>query len=156
FGVSPGCFLTARALEQVKNDICYSNFPATLVGISAGVSYGALGSTHHSLHDLAALRARNNMTSLLPADNFESRRAIHAAYTLTRAPFVRVGKDAMYDVHRPDAVVEVGKSIQLRPGGDVAFLAPGETVVHCLLAAGLLAERGVQARVVSIHTIKPL
>ena len=64
FGVSPSCFLTTRALEQIKNDVCYSNVPAVLVGISAGVSYGALGSTHHSLHDFAALRAINNITKI--------------------------------------------------------------------------------------------
>ena len=79
FAVSPACFLTARALEQIKNDVCYSDVPATLVGISAGVSYGALGSTHHSLHDLAALRAIHNITIIVPADNFETREAIRAA-----------------------------------------------------------------------------
>src|SRR5687768_382211 len=79
FGVSPACFLTSRAMEQIKNDVCYSDVPAKLVGISAGVSYGALGSTHHSLHDLAALRAIHNITILVPADNFETREAVHAA-----------------------------------------------------------------------------
>ena len=72
FGVSPACFLTARALEQIKNDVAYSDNPVTLVGISAGVSYGALGTTHHSLHDYAALRAVNNMIIVAPADNFET------------------------------------------------------------------------------------
>ena len=79
FGVSPGCFLTARSLEQIKNDICYSDVPAVLIGISSGTSYGARGTTHHSLHDLAVLRAINNLTILVPADNFESRQAILAA-----------------------------------------------------------------------------
>ena len=73
FAVSPACFLTARSLEQIKNDICYSDVPAKIIGISAGVSYGALGSTHHSLHDFAALRAIHNLTILVPADNFETR-----------------------------------------------------------------------------------
>ena len=68
FAVSPACFLTARALEQIKNDICYSDNPATVVGISAGVSYGALGSTHHSLHDFAVLRAINNIIIVVPAE----------------------------------------------------------------------------------------
>src|ERR1041385_5997954 len=81
FGVSPACFLTARSLEQIKNDICYSNVPGVIVGISAGVSYGALGSTHHSLHDLAVLRAIHNVTVVVPADNFETREAIRAAAT---------------------------------------------------------------------------
>src|SRR5581483_8396636 len=72
FAVSPACFLTARSLEQIKNDVAYSDNPVKLVGISAGVSYGALGSTHHSLHDLAALRAINNIEIVVPADNAET------------------------------------------------------------------------------------
>lgn len=156
FGVSPSCFLTARALEQIKNDVCYSNVPAVLVGISSGVSYGALGSTHHSLHDLAALRAINNVTILVPADNFEAKQSIRAAHAAKRPVFVRFGKAAMYDLHPPGSAFVVGKSSALREGRDVAFIATGETVVHCLLAAGALAEQGIQSRVISMHTVKPL
>jgi len=156
FGVSPGCFLTARSLEQIKNDICYSEVPAVLIGISSGVSYGALGTTHHSLHDLAVLRAINNLTILVPADNFESRQAILAAAKATKPVFVRFGKAAMYGLHKPDAKFEVGKAIRLREGSDLAFIATGETVIHALLAAGQLADQGIQARVLSLHTVKPL
>jgi transketolase len=156
FGVSPACFLTARSLEQIKNDVCYSDVPATLVGISAGVSYGALGSTHHSLHDLAALRAIHNLTILLPADNFETRHAIQAAANAEHPVFVRFGKAAMYDLHQPSAKFEVGKAMILREGNDVCFIGAGETVVHCLLAAEKLAQEGLSCRVVSMHTIKPL
>jgi transketolase len=155
FGVSPSCFLTARSLEQIKNDVCYSDVPAVLVGISAGVSYGALGTTHHSLHDLAVLRAINNLTILVPADNFESREAIRFAARATKPVFIRFGKAAMFNLHKPDTKFEVGKAITLREGNDVAFITTGETVVHALLAAGQLAERGIQARVLSVHTIKP-
>ena len=156
FGVSPSCFLTARSLEQIKNDICYSNVPGVLVGISSGVSYGALGSTHHSLHDLAVLRAINNLTILVPADNFETREAIRYAASAPRPVFVRFGKAAMYDLHAAGTTFEAGKAITLREGSDVAFLATGETVVHALLAAAHLAESGISARVVSVHSIKPL
>src|SRR6187549_1464803 len=79
FAVSPACFLTARALEQIKNDVAYSNNPVKLIGISAGVSYGALGTTHHSLHDYAVLRAINNIIVVAPADNFETEKAIELA-----------------------------------------------------------------------------
>src|SRR5437016_3700040 len=79
FAVSPACFLTARGLEQIKNDVAYSDQPVKVIGISAGVSYGSLGSTHHSLHDLAALRAINNIDVIVPADNHETRLAIRAA-----------------------------------------------------------------------------
>lgn len=156
FGVSPSCFLTARSLEQIKNDVCYSNVPAVLVGISSGVSYGALGSTHHSLHDLAVLRAINNLTIIVPADNFETREAIRFAATATRPVFVRFGKAAMLDITPANARFEVGRASVLREGRDVAFIANGETAVHAVLAAAMLAEEGVSARVLSLHTVKPL
>jgi len=157
FGVSPSCFLTARSLEQIKNDVCYSNVPAVLVGISSGVSYGALGSTHHSLHDLAVLRAINNITIIVPADNLETRAAIRYAATAARPVFVRFGKAAMYDLTpAAGSVFEAGKACLVREGTDVAFIANGETVVHALLAAEHLAATGVSARVLSLHTVKPL
>jgi len=156
FGVSPGCFLTARSLEQIKNDICYSDVPAVLIGISSGTSYGALGTTHHSLHDLAVLRAINNLTIIVPADNFETREAIKFAATAKKPVFVRFGKTAMFGLHKPETKFETGKAIQLRDGSDVAFIATGETVVHAVLAAAQLAERGIQTRVLSVHTVKPL
>jgi len=156
FGVSPSCFLTARSLEQIKNDVCYSDVPAVLVGISAGVSYGALGTTHHSLHDLAVLRAIHNLSIIVPADNFESREAVRYAAAATGPVFLRFGKAALYDLHPPGARFDAGQALMLREGRDVAFLAAGETVIHALLAAAQLAERGLAARVLSLHTIKPL
>lgn len=156
FGVSPACFLTARSLEQIKNDICYSDVPATLVGISAGVSYGALGSTHHSLHDFAVLRAIHNISIVVPADNFETRAAIRAAAESNKPVYVRFGKAAMFGLHQPETKFVMGKAITLREGRDVAFIATGETVVHALLAAGQLTERDLTCRVISMHTVKPL
>ena len=156
FGVSPACFLTARSLEQIKNDVCYSDVPAVLVGISAGVSYGALGTTHHSLHDFAALRAIHNVTIIVPADNFETGQAIVAAAKSSKPVYVRFGKAAMFGLHPPETRFQVGQAITLRDGSDVAFVATGETVVHALLAAGRLAERGLNCRVLSMHTVKPL
>src|SRR4051812_25349637 len=116
FGVSPACFLTARSLEQIKNDICYSDVPATVVGISAGVSYGALGSTHHSLHDLAALRAIHNISIVVPADNFEARASIQAAAKATKPFYIRFGKAAMYTLHPAETKFEIGKATALRGG----------------------------------------
>jgi transketolase len=156
FGVSPACFLTARSLEQIKNDVCYSDVPAVLVGISAGLSYGALGTTHHSLHDLAALRAIHNISIIVPADNFETREAIRFAAKAKKPVFIRFGKAAMFNLHKSQTKFEAGEAIQLRDGDDVAFIATGETVVHALLAAGKLAEQGLNCRVISIHTVKPL
>jgi transketolase len=156
FAASPAAFLTARALEQIKNDVCYSDVPVVLAGISAGVSYGALGTTHHSLHDLAALRAIHNLTILVPADNLETRQAVVAAARAAKPVFLRFGKAPMYDLHRPETTFAIGQAITLRDGSDVAFLATGETVIHALLAAADLAEHGIQARVLSVHTVRPL
>jgi transketolase len=156
FGVSPACFLTARALEQIKNDVGYSDQKVKLVGISAGVSYGALGSTHHSLHDLAALRAVNNIDIVVPADNFETRQAILAAVTHPRPLYLRFGKKPMPHLHGPNTPFAIGKAIPLSWGSDVTFIATGETVAPAVEASRLLQAEGVSAGVISMHTVKPL
>ncbi|MFV1996223.1 MAG: transketolase family protein, partial [Verrucomicrobiales bacterium] len=126
FAVSPACFLTARALEQIKNDVAYSDHPVNLVGISAGVSYGALGSTHHSIHDFAVLRAIHNIDVLAPADNAETRAAILAAAASPRPAYLRFGKAPVADLHGDDVRFTIGEALPLRPGGEVHFLATGE------------------------------
>jgi transketolase len=157
FAVSPACFLTARSLEQIKNDVAYSDNPVALVGISAGVSYGALGSTHHSLHDLAALRAINNIDIVVPADNAEARWAVRAAVTARNPVYLRFGKAPLYDLHDANTRYHPGKGIELRQGTDIAFVATGEAVVHALLAAAELeARNGLSCTVISIPTIRPL
>ncbi|MCJ7544741.1 MAG: transketolase family protein [Phycisphaerae bacterium] len=156
FAVSPACFLSARALEQIKNDVAYSDQPVVLVGISAGVSYGALGATHHSTHDFAALRAIHNLTVVAPADNHETCCAVRAAARAEHPVYLRVGKRPLPDLHTPETPFEFGKAITIRGGKDVAFIACGETVRHAVEAAGVLAAEGVSVRVLSMHTIKPL
>lgn len=156
FAVSPACFLTARSLEQIKNDICYSNNPATVVGISAGVSYGALGSTHHSLHDFAVLRAINNIIIVVPADNYETEKATELAAASPIPVYLRFGKKPMpFLTERKDEFV-FGKGRVITEGDDVAIIANGETVYPAVEAACLLSEKGIAATVVSMHTIKPL
>jgi len=158
FAVSPACFLTARALEQIKNDVAYSDNPVKLIGISAGVSYGALGSTHHSLHDFAVLRAINNLTVVAPADNYETAEAIKLAAAFDKPIYLRFGKKNMPDLNAVDDVpFEFGKGRIIREGNDVAFMATGETVHPALQAAQKLEkENNIQATVISMHTIKPL
>jgi transketolase len=160
YAVSPACFLTARALEQIKNDIAYSDYPVKLVGISAGVSYGALGTTHHSLHDLAVLRAINNVDVVAPADNVETREAVRAAALSRRPVYLRFGKAPLYDLTPAGGgppPFEIGKARVLRDGTDVAFIAIGEAVPHALFAAASLAKSdGLACRVISMHTVKPL
>jgi transketolase len=156
FAVSPACFLSARSLEQIKNDVAYSDNPVKLIGISAGVSYGALGSTHHSLHDFAVLRAINNITVVAPADNFETHEAIKKAAAINTPFYIRFGKKSMPWLNEQNHEFEFGKGRIIKEGGDVALIATGETVYPALLASQKLKERDIHAAVVSMHTIKPL
>lgn len=157
FAVSPACFLTARALEQIKNDVAYSDNPVRLVGISAGVSYGPLGTTHHSLHDFAALRAINNMIIVAPADNFETEHAVRLSVELNQPIYLRFGKKPMPLLNEVETSFELGRGRVVKTGSDIAIIANGETVYPALLAAEKLQlELGIQATVVSMHTIKPL
>lgn len=157
FAVSPACFLTARALEQIKNDVAYSNNPVKVIGISAGVSYGALGSTHHSLHDFAALRAINNIIVVAPADNYETEQAIRLAAETNQPIYLRFGKKPMQSLKEVnDDEFAFGKGRIITEGNDVAIIATGETVYPALQAANKLREQNITATVVSMHTIKPL
>lgn len=158
FAVSPACFLTARSLEQVKNDICYSDHPVTIVGISSGVSYGALGTTHHSLHDFAVMRAINNLSVVVPADNYETSEAVKAAAASDKPVYLRFGKAALYTLPSSDTQpFAFGQARVLRQGNDIAFVGTGETVIHCLLAAAHLQDTaGLHCRVISLPTLKPL
>ena len=156
FAVSPACFLSARALEQIKNDVAYSDNPVKLIGISAGVSYGALGSTHHSLHDYAVMRAINNITVVAPADNFETEQAIRTAAETNHPFYIRFGKKSMPLLSEQNREFEFGKGRIIKEGDDIVFIAAGETVYPALLASKKLEEKNVRAAVISMHTIKPL
>jgi transketolase len=158
FAISPACFLTARALEQIKNDVAYSDNPVKLVGISAGVSYGALGTTHHSLHDFAVLRAINNITIVAPADSFETESAVRLAVETNSPIYLRFGKKSMPLLTTENQVAfKLGKGRVIKNGKDLSIIANGETVYPALLAAQKLEEEfGILATVVSMHTIKPL
>jgi transketolase len=157
FAVSPACFLTARSFEQIKNDVAYSDNPVNLIGISAGVSYGALGSTHHSLHDYAALRAVNNLIIVAPADNYETGQAIIQAATLNAPVYIRFGKKNMPCLVENGSDFQFGKGRVIKEGTDLTLIGTGETVYPALQAAAKLqSDYGIQAAVLSMHTIKPL
>ncbi|RVT76575.1 transketolase family protein [Flavobacterium sufflavum] len=159
FAVSPACFLTARALEQIKNDVAYSDNPVKLIGISAGVSYGALGTTHHSLHDYAVLRAINNIIIVAPADNFETAEAIKQAAEMTSPIYLRFGKKTMPAnlATNSNTDFKIGKGRVIQEGNDLTFIATGEAVLPCVEAAKLLEkEHNISCKIISLHTIKPL
>ena len=155
FGVSPSSFLTARSLEQIKNDIAYSDHPVTLVGISAGVSYGQLGATHHSIHDIAVLRAINNINIVVPADNFETKEVIKSAVNFEHPLFIRFGKKPMTKLHDGAHNFKIGNGIKIKSGSDLAIIATGETVQRALNAFELLEKININCTLISMHTIKP-
>ena len=155
FGVSPSSFLTARSLEQIKNDIAYSNHPTNLIGISSGISYGQLGSTHHSIHDLAVLRTINNITIVFPSDNFETRESIKQAVNYKKPLFIRFGKKPMMKIHNNNQKFEIGKAIIVSKGSDITFIAIGETDQRAVLASQMLQKENISSTVVSMHTLKP-
>ncbi len=156
FAVSPACFLTARSLEQIKNDVAYSDFPVVVVGISAGVSYGALGTTHHSTHDVAVFRAIHNIDIVIPADNFETEQSIIAASNYNKPLYIKFGKKPMPVLPRLENSFEIGKASVVCQGEDVAIIACGETVAPAYEAALLLKKEGIGAEIISMRTIKPL
>ena len=155
FAVSPASFLTARSLEQIKSDIAYSDHPVCLIGISAGISYGQLGSTHHSIHDYAVLRCINNISIVAPADNFETSEAIKQAVNFSSPLYLRFGKKPMMDISNENKDFKIGKAKFVTKGEDVLLIASGETVQRAYLAAQLLSEKNIHATVISMHTIKP-
>ncbi len=155
FGVSPASFLTARSLEQIKNDVAYSDRNVSLIGISAGISYGQLGSTHHSIHDFATLRAINNMTIVAPADNFEASQAIKQSISYDHPLYIRYGKKPMMDIHPPGTEFKIGKSIVVKKGEDLTIVATGETLQRAYLASEILKESNIHCSIISMHTIKP-
>jgi len=155
FGVSPSSFLTARALEQIKNDIAYSDHSVTLVGISSGVSYGQLGSTHHSIHDIAVLRAINNLNIVIPCDNFETQAVIKSAVNYSEPLFIRFGKKPMLKIHNGNQSFKIGKGIKVKEGKDLVFIATGETVQRAYQAIEILEKDNFKCSLISMHTIKP-
>ncbi len=156
FCCGPACFYVARALEQVKVDLAYSQNPVTILGVSGGVAYGALGATHHSLHDMAVLRTFPGMSVCLPSDGRMTRRLVKTLVDYDRPCYVRVGRAAVPDVYADDDFCfEVGKAVTVTEGGDLTIAATGETVYHAWQASLRLREKGIHARVLDLSWIKP-
>lgn len=149
-------FLTGRALEQVKADVVYSNFPVVLCGMSPGMAYGELGPTHHSIEDLAWLRATGDLTIVVPADPIETRAAMRWALASDRPSFLRIGRTKVPAVSPEGQGFEPGKAVTLRQGNDVTLVAIGTMVARALAAADKLAEKGISARVINAASVKPL
>jgi transketolase len=149
-------FVTTRCLEQIRVDVCYHHVPVIIVGTGSGLSYASLGSTHHSCEDIAFLRALPHMTVVCPGDPVEVRLAVRAALAYDEPVYIRIGKKGEPVVHAEPPEFVIGKGIVVRPGNDVCLLSTGNMLAVAVRAAELLGDRGVSARVVSLHTVKPL
>ncbi|MCX5497806.1 transketolase family protein [Kaistia dalseonensis] len=151
------CFLTGRALEQIKADVAYSNTNVKLAGISSGVAYGELGPTHHSIEDLAWLRLLPNLTIVVPSDPWETAEAVKAAVAHEGPVFLRLSRMPVPELKRPEgARFQFGKAEVLRAGTDAAIIANGVMVTRALVAAEALAEAGIAARVINLSSIAPI
>lgn len=153
-GASP--FLTGRALEQIKADVAYSNANVKLCGQSPGMAYGELGPTHHSIEDLAWLRAIANLPVIVPADPVETEQVVRWAARTVGPAFIRVSRAPVPVVHDPAYEFRLGVAARLREGGDVTLVACGTLVERALAAAEQLAAGGIEARVLNMATIRPL
>ena len=150
------CFLTARAMEQLKVDLGYSKSNVKLCGMSSGMAYGELGPTHHSIEDLAWTRIIPNLTVIVPADPIETAAAMHASLQHGGPMFLRISRMPVPKVHADDYTFTLGKAPVLREGDDVTLMANGVMVTRALDAADLLAERGIYARVLNMSSMKPI
>lgn len=156
FVCGPACFYSARSLEQVKVDVAYSGTSVKVIGVSGGVSYGALGFSHHSLHDVAVMRTFPGMNVYLPADRFQTEKLTQHLAHSSESAYVRMGRNAVPDVYTVDDKFTFGKGNVLKEGKDVAIIASGETVYHALQAEKELKMKGINAMVIDMHTLKPL
>lgn len=157
FAVSPASFLSTRSMEQIKVDVAYSNTNVTLVGISGGISYGALGMTHHSANDIATIASIPNMRVYLPSDRFQTERLIDAVLKDEKPSYIRVGRNAVEDVYEEGNVpFSLDKAVLVKEGSDVTLIACGEMVKPAKDAAELLAKEGISARVLDMYCLKPI
>lgn len=157
FAASPACFLSTRSYEQAKIDVAYSNTNVTLIGISGGVSYGALGMSHHSAQDIAAMSAIPNMRVYLPSDRHQTKCLIESLLQDDKPAYVRVGRNPVEDIYTEEnCPFEMDKSTVLMEGSDVTIIACGEMVKPSYEAAKLLKDKGIHACVLDMYCVKPL
>lgn len=153
----PACFYVARSLEQVKVDVAYNRTNVKILGVSGGVAYGALGATHHSLHDIAAMRTFPGMNIVLPCDARQTQRLVKMLVENNEPFYIRVGRAAVPDVYENDDFnFEIGKANMLADGSDLTIIGTGETIYHAYQAALRLREQGISVRVLDMAFIKPL
>jgi transketolase len=150
-------FITSRCLEQIRTDACYHEAPVTIVAVGAGLSYAGLGPTHHSCEDVAILRSLPNMVVLCPGDAWELRAALRAVMRQDRPAYIRMGKKGEPKVHSETPTdFAIGKALTIEDGDDVCLLSTGAMLPEAVEAGHALKAKGVSAKVISFHTVKPL
>lgn len=154
---SPACFLSSRSLEQVKVDVAYSHTNVKLIGISGGISYGALGMTHHSVNDIAAVGSIPGMRVYLPSDRFQTRVLAETLLRDAEPAYIRIGRNPVPDVYREDQIpFEMDRAVTVMEGDDLTVIACGEMVKPAQEAAELLKEKNISCRVLDMYCLKPV
>lgn len=156
FAYTIASFITMRAYEQVRNDVCMQKMNVKLVGIGAGFVYSNLGPTHHAVEDIALMRALPNMTIFAPADPLEAKYATFAAAEISGPVYIRLSTGGTPRIYDKDYNFKVGEAVVLREGNDVSLIASGGIVYEVLKAADELSALGISTRVINMHTIKPI
>lgn len=150
-------FLTMRCFEQIRNDLCFQKLPVKLIGIGEGLTYGAEGATHHSIEDIAIMSALPNMTVVCPGDPIEAAKAIEASLTLKGPLYLRIGKSGEKIIHKSGiSSFRIGRGITIRKGKDIAIIATGNMLETAVDVYDILKNKGIEAELVSMHTVKPL
>lgn len=158
---APACFLSARSLEQIKIDVAYSHQNVKIFGVSGGISYGALGASHHSTHDIAVMRAFPDLAIILPCDGVQTADMLRTIEQRKGAIYIRAGREKIPVVYDKSNDVECcpfvfGKANTIRKGNDMTIIACGELVYKAMLASDKLKEKNIHVRVLDMHTLKPL
>lgn len=156
FCMGPASFYSMRSAEQVKVDVAYSHNPVTIIGISGGVSYGALGATHHSLQDIALMRSIPGITVEIPSDAVQMVKITEELLKNPRPAYIRIPRGAVPVIYKEDAEIEIGKANVWFDGADAAIVSCGQLTYYAIEAAKLLEKEGIHIRVVDIHSVKPM
>jgi len=156
FTYSIANFPTLRCLEHIRNDVCYHKANVKVVAVGGGCAYGAMGASHHAIEDLAVMRAMPGIAVIAPGDPVEARHATRAVVAHEGPCYLRLGKAGEPLVHKGDLDFQLGRAIRLRDGRDITLISTGGFLQTSAIVAESLAQRGIEARVLSMHTLKPL
>jgi len=150
-------FIIYRALEQIRNDLCYQELPVKIIGVGEGLSYGVAGTTHHAVEDIAIMTALPNMTVIAPGDPLEVKYTIEQSLDLKNPCYIRLGKTGEPILYKKESIpFKIGKAIVLKKGKDVSLFATGNMLETALQISRILERENISSEVISMHTLKPI